>query len=247
MTMKNRIALITGGLGDIGTAICHEFLKNGAIVIAADCVDKDKALRWQAEQKKLGYDIFLANMDVTQFESCAAMAKDVEARVGPVDILVNAAGTINDATLRKMTPEQWTQVVHTDLDSMFNVTRQFINGMIERGFGRIINISSVNGEKGQFGQTNYASAKAGVYGFTKSLAQEVAKHGITVNSISPGYVESRMVMSVPEPIRQKIIEQIPVGRLAKPEEIAWSIAFLASERSGFMTGADLAVNGGIYM
>ncbi len=245
--MKNRIALITGGMGDIGTAICHEFLNNGAKVIAADHTDKDNALLWQAEQRKLGYDIELASIDVAQFDSCAAMAKEVEARVGPVDILVNAAGTINDATLRNMTLEQWNQVVHIDLDSMFNVTRQFINGMIERGYGRIINISSVNGEKGQFGQTNYSSAKAGVYGFTKSLAQEVAKHGITVNSISPGYVESRMVMSVPEPIRQKIIEQIPVGRLAKPEEIAWSIAFLASGRSGFMTGANLAVNGGIHM
>ena len=245
--MKNRIALITGGMGDIGTAICHEFCHQGAKVIAADRLDKDKALAWQAQQKKLGFDIGIASMDVTQFESCAALAKDVETRFGPIDILVNAAGTINDGTLRKMTPEQWNQVVHTDLDSMFNVTRQFINGMVERGYGRIINISSVNAEKGQFGQTNYSSAKSGVYGFTKSLAQEVAKHGVTVNTISPGYVESRMVMSVPEPVRLKIIENIPVGRLAKPEEIAWSIAFLASERSGFMTGSNLAVNGGIHM
>ena len=245
--MKNRIALVTGGLGDIGTAICHEFCDRGAKVIAADHVDINKALLWQAQQKKLGYDIGLATMDVTKFESCVAMANDVEKQFGPIDILVNAAGTINDVTLRKMTSEQWRQVVHTDLDSMFNVTRQFINGMIERNYGRIINISSVNAEKGQFGQTNYSSAKSGVYGFTKSLAQEVAKHGITVNTISPGYVESRMVMSVPDAIRQKIIDEIPVGRLAKPQEIAWSIAFLASERSAFMTGANLAVNGGIYM
>lgn len=175
------------------------------------------------------------------------MAKDIENRFDPVDILVNAAGTINDATFHKMTPQQWNQVVHTDLDSMFNVTRQFINGMIERGYGRIINISSVNGEKGQFGQTNYSSAKSGVYGFSKSLAQEVAKNGITVNSISPGYVKSKMVAAVPETVLKQIIAQIPVGRLAKPEEIAWSIAFLASERSGFMTGANLAVNGGIHM
>ena len=207
--MKNRIALVTGGMGDIGTAICHEFCERGAKVIATDRLDEDNALAWQAQQKKLGFEIGIATMDVTQFESCAVMAKDVEKRFGPIDILVNAAGTINDATFRKMTPEQWNQVVHTDLDSMFNVTRQFINGMIERGYGRIINISSVNAEKGQFGQTNYSSAKSGVYGFTKSLAQEVAKHGVTVNTISPGYVESRMVMSVPEPIRNKIIEQIP--------------------------------------
>ncbi len=245
--MKDKIALVTGGLGVIGTAICREFHQLGAKVIAADCAAQDKSLEWQSQQKKLGFDIGLAHMNVTDFDSCAAMATDVEKRFGPVDILVNGAGTINDVTFHKMTPTQWNEVVHTDLDSMFNVTRQFINGMIERRYGRIINISSVNGEKGQYGQTNYSSAKSGVYGFTKSLAQEVAKHGITVNSISPGYVESKMVMSVPEHVLQKIIEKIPVGRLAKPEDIAWSIAFLASERSGFMTGANLAVNGGIYM
>ncbi len=245
--MKNRIALVTGGLGDIGTKICHEFCTRGAKVIAVDRLAKDKALLWQAEQKKLGFDIELGFADVTQFDSCAELQNDVEKRVGPVDILINAAGTINDATLHKMTPEQWNQVVHTDLDSVFNVTRQFINGMIERGYGRIVNISSVNGEKGQFGQTNYSSAKSGIYGFSKSLAQEVAKHGITVNSISPGYVESRMVLSVSKEVLAKIIAGIPVGRLAKPEEIAWSIAFLASERSAFITGTNLSVNGGIHM
>lgn len=245
--MKNRIALVTGGLGDIGTKICEEFFRQGATVIAADCADKDKTLQWQAEQKKLGYDIELACMDVTNYQSCADMAKDVETRIGPIDILVNGAGTISDATFQKMTPEQWNKVVHTDLDSMFNMTKPFINSMIKRGYGRIINISSVHAEKGQFGQTNYSSAKSGIYGFTKSLAQEVAKHGITVNTISPGYVDSHMVKSVSEPILKKIIEGIPVGRLAKPEEIAWSIAFLASERSAFITGANLAVNGGIHM
>lgn len=245
--MKNRIALITGGLGDIGTAICHELITQGAKVIAVDHVNKDKALAWQAKQKESGYEIELAFADVTQFESCAEMAKEVEHRIGSIDILVNGAGTIHDVKFSSMTPDEWSQVVHTDLDSMFNVTRQFINGMIERGYGRIINIASVSGQKGQYGQVNYASAKSGVYGFTKSLAQEVAKHGVTVNAISPGYVESHMVMSVPEHIRKKIIEQIPVGRLAKPEEIAWSIAFLASERSAFMTGANLAVNGGLHM
>ncbi len=245
--MKNRIALITGGMGDIGTAIGREFCERGATVIAADRLDQDTATSWQAEQKKLGFDIGIVSVDVTRFDCCAEMANDVEHRFGPVDILINAAGTINDISLRKMSLEQWTHVVHTDLDSMFNVTRQFINGMIERGYGRIVNVSSVNAEKGQFGQTNYSSAKSGVYGFTKSLAQEVAKHGVTVNSISPGLVESKMVMSVPEEVRKQIIDQIPVGRLATPEEIAWSIAFLASERCAYMTGANLSVNGGIHM
>ncbi len=245
--MKNRIALITGGLGDIGTAIAHEFSSRGAIVVAADRVNQVDAQAWQAKQKSLGFDIELAYMDVQDFESCAQMANDVMQKVGPVDIIVNAAGTIEDTVFSKMTPDQWNHVVHTDLDSMFNVTRQFINSMIERKYGRIINISSVNGQKGQFGQTNYSSAKSGVYGFTKSLALEVAKHNITVNAISPGYVESKMVSTIPKEITQKIIDQIPVKRLAKPEEIAWAIAFLASEQSGFITGSNLAINGGIHM
>lgn len=245
--MQGRIALITGGIGDIGTAICHEFINNGAKVIAVDRVDKNKAQLWQNKQKEQGYDIEYMQVDVINYDSCKKMAADVEKQFGAVDILVNAAGTIHDASFRKMTPEQWNQVVHTDLDSMFNVTKQFIEGMLKRQYGRIINLSSVNGAKGQFGQTNYSSAKSGVYGFTKSLAQEVARSGVTVNSISPGYVESRMVMSVPEEIRQKIIAEIPVGRLAKPEEIAWAIAFLASERSAFITGSNLAINGGIHM
>jgi acetoacetyl-CoA reductase len=245
--MKNRIALVTGGLGDIGTAICREFASRGAKVIAADHIDEEKAALWQRKQKDLGFDIGLAHVDATQFESCADMQKEVERRFGPVDILVNGAGTIHDVTLRKMTPDEWSQVVHTDLDSVFNITRQFINSMIERQYGRIISISSVNAIKGQFGQTNYAAAKSGIYGFSKSLAQEVAKYGVTVNTISPGFVESKMVDSIPEQVLNKIVDQIPVGRLAKSEEIAWSIAFLASERSAFITGADLAVNGGIHM
>lgn len=245
--MKHHIALVTGGIGDIGTAICQEFCRQGATVIAADRANHELALVWQVQQKKLGYSIELARMDATQFESCADMAKDVLQRIGPVDILINAAGTIQDGAFHKMTLEQWTQVVHTDLDSMFNVTRQFINSMIDRNYGRIINISSVNGQKGQYGQTNYSSAKSGVYGFTKSLALEVAKHGITVNAISPGYVDSKMVASIPPEMTQKIIAQIPVGRLAKPDEIAWAIAFLASEKSGFITGSNLAINGGIHM
>lgn len=245
--MKNRIALITGGMGDIGTAICREFISRGAKVIVADHLDVEKAREWQAQQKKEGFDILYVQMDVTQFDNCEKAAKKIENEIGPVDILINAAGTINDITLRKMTLDQWEQVVHSDLDSIFKVTRQFINGMIDRKYGRIISISSVNAEKGQFGQTNYSSAKAGIYGFTKSLAQEVARYGITVNAISPGFVESRMVNSIPQEVRDQIIKSIPVGRLAKPEEIAWTIAFLASEKSAYITGANLSINGGIYM
>jgi acetoacetyl-CoA reductase len=245
--MKGRMAIITGGIGDIGTATCRELNRQGARVVAVDLAAKDQAALWQSQQKAAGYDLGFVHADVSDFNDCMAMAKEVESRFGSVDIIVNGAGTLGDASFRKMTPEQWNKVVHTDLDSVFNVTRQFINGMIERHYGRIINISSVNGEKGQYGQTNYASAKAGIYGFTKSLAQEVARHGITVNAISPGYVESRMVRTVPEEIRAKIIAQIPLGRLAKPEEIAWAIACLASEKSAFITGTNLSVNGGLHM
>ena len=245
--MQNRIALITGGIGDIGTATCRELSKLGVKVIAADHVPKEQGEAWCAQQKTAGFAFDYVKFEINSFDSCALAAEDVLKRFGTIDILVNAAGTINDAVLRKMTKQQWDDVVHTDLDSMFNVTRQFINAMIEHKYGRIINVSSVNGEKGQFGQTNYSSAKSGVYGFTKSLAQEVAKYGITVNTISPGYVDSKMVHSISQPVLDKIVAEIPVGRLAKPEEIAWAIAFLASERSGFITGSNLAINGGIHM
>ncbi|PJD93060.1 MAG: beta-ketoacyl-ACP reductase [Legionella sp.] len=245
--MKERIALITGGVGDIGTATCRELAQLGIKVIAADHVSPERGEAWCQTQKKEGFEFDYVLMDINSFESCEMVAKDVLQRIGPVDILVNAAGTIQDGLLRNMTKQQWDDVVHTDLDSMFHVTRQFINSMIERKYGRIVNVSSVNGEKGQAGQTNYSSAKSGVYGFSKSLAQEVAKYGITVNTISPGYVDSKMVHSISQPILDHIIAGIPVGRLATPEEIAWSIAFLVSERSGFITGSNLAVNGGIHM
>lgn len=245
--MQNRIAVITGGIGDIGTATCRELTQLGAKVVAVDRLPKERGEAWVAEQKKAGFEIGYAMMDINSYENCEEILQDVIKHYGAIDILVNAAGTINDAFLRKMTKQQWDEVVHTDLDSMFNVTRHVINGMIERQYGRIVNISSVNGEKGQFGQTNYSSAKSGVYGFSKSLAQEVAKYGITVNTVSPGYVDSKMVHSISKPILDKIIEGIPVGRLAHPEEIAWSIAFLASERSGFITGSNIAINGGIHM
>lgn len=245
--MKNKVAVVTGGIGDIGTAICHELIQHGAKVVAVDHVDVTKAESWQLTQKEKGDAISYVQVDVTDFDDCAKMARTIEKNFGFVAILVNAAGTIKDASFRKMTAEQWSHVVHTDLDSVFNVTKQFIEGMIERRYGRIINVSSVNAQKGQYGQTNYSSAKSGIYGFTKSLALEVAEYGITVNAISPGFVESKMVMSIPEKILKKIIAGIPMRRLAKPEEIAYAISFLASEQSGFITGSNLAINGGIHM
>jgi len=185
--------------------------------------------------------------DVANFESCEKMASDLIERWGPVSLLVNAAGITRDTTLGKMDQHQWNDVLRTNLDSLFNITRQFIRPMVDQGYGRIINISSVNGQKGQFGQTNYSAAKAGVHGFTMSLAQEVAAKGITVNTISPGYVDTNMVMAIPEDIREQIIKQIPVGRAAEPSEIARVICFLGEEQSGYITGANIDINGGLWM
>lgn len=245
--MKGHTAVITGGLGDIGTAICHEFIKQGARVIALDRVSLASAKTWQAKQSALGYSIDYIQVDVTDYVSCQQMYAQLIKLVNSVQILVNAAGAIDDVSFRKMTPEQWQHIVHTDLDSMFCVSKQFVEGMIQQKYGRIINISSVSAQMGQFGQVNYSAAKAGVYGFTKSLALELARYGITVNAVSPGFVEGKMVASIPDTVQKKIIEAIPVQRLSQPDEIAWAIAFLASERSGFITGSNLAINGGIYM
>jgi acetoacetyl-CoA reductase len=247
--MDGRVALVTGGLGGIGTAICRHFHQNGAQVIASynRGGDHDSALAWHEEQKQSGYDFEIHFVDVTDFESCQQLISTIENKFGRIDILVNNAGITRDVQLHKMDPEQWHVVMQTNLDSIFNVTRNVINGMIARKYGRIINISSINGQKGQFGQANYSASKAGIHGFTKSLAQEVATKGITVNTISPGYIETSMVMSVPEVIRNKIIAQIPVGRLGKPEEVARAAAFLASEDSSFITGSNLTINGGQYL
>lgn len=245
--MKNRIALITGGNGDIGQAICHEFIQQGAKVIVASDVTEEQAHMWRQEQLRLGFDIDIVAVDVTNYLSCQHMAERIAQKWGTVDILINAAGTRQDVTFRKMTPEQWRVVMQTDLDSLYNVTKHCIEGMVKKQYGRIINISSVNAQKGQFGQTNYAAAKAGIYGFTKSLALEVAKYNMTVNAISPGFVDSSMVRSMPESIQERTIASIPVGRLATPEEIAWAAAFLAAERSAYMTGINLSVNGGLLM
>jgi acetoacetyl-CoA reductase len=247
--MKKRIALVTGGTGGIGTAICRYLHDQGVLVVAgySHGHDPSHALNWQAEQHEQHYGFEVVYGDVSNFESCAAMVEEIEKKVGPVDILVNNAGITQDAVLRKMLPAQWNAVMRIDLDSVFNTTRQVINGMVDRQFGRIINISSINGQKGQFGQTNYSAAKAGMHGFTKALALEVAAKGVTVNTISPGYVATEMVKKIAPEILEKIVAQIPVGRLADPSEIARTVSFLAAEESGYITGANIAVNGGQHM
>jgi acetoacetyl-CoA reductase len=206
--------------------------------------------RWRRDMAAAGLNgthSALAFGDVTDFDAMGEMVRTLEQEHGPVEILINCAGITRDATFRKMTPDQWRAVLATNLDSVFNVTRHVIDGMVERGWGRIINISSVNAVRGQFGQTNYAAAKAGILGFTKSLAQEVVKKGVTVNAISPGYVQTEMVMAIREDVRQKIVSEIPAGRLAMPDEIADAVAFLASEKAAYITGTNLAVNGGLHM
>ena len=247
--MTKRIALITGGVGGIGTAICKRLAKDGHFVIANYAIPGSEA-KWNTAMGAAGLNgtsSALAFGDVTDFEAMGAMIRKVESDHGPVEILVNCAGITRDSQFRKMTPEQWRLVLATNLDSVFNVTRHVIDGMIERGWGRVLNISSVNAVRGQFGQTNYAAAKAGILGFTKSLAQEVIRKGVTVNAISPGYVQTEMVAAIREDVRQKIVSEIPAGRLAMPDEIADAVAFLASENAAYITGTNLAVNGGLHM
>lgn len=245
--MNNRTAIVTGGVGDLGTEICHFLAKQGAKVIAVDHLPSEKTREWQEQQKKSGFDIAYARADITDFDSCAKMIIDIEKRIAPIDILVNNAGINRDSLFRKMSIEQWNAVINTDLNGLFNLTRQVINGMCDRGFGRIVNISSVSAQLGQFGQTNYSAAKSGVHGFTKSLAREVARFGVTVNTVSPGFIESRMVEKIPEKVREQIVSQIPVGHAGKPFDIARAVGFLVSDDSTFITGSNLSVNGGIHM
>src|SRR5690606_16770730 len=244
--MTSRVALVTGGTGGIGTAICKRLAQAGHQV-ATNYRNEEKARAWAAAMRDQGFGFTLVRGDVTSADEAAAMVRQVEEALGPIGILVNNAGITRDATFHRMTPEQWTEVINTNLNSCFNVTRAVIDGMRERKWGRIIQISSINGQKGQYGQANYAAAKAGMHGFTISLAQENARLGITVNTVSPGYIATDMVMAVPEPVREKIIAQIPTGRLGTPEEIAYAVAFFAAEEAGWITGANLAANGGQYM
>ncbi len=246
LNLTGRVALVTGGTGGIGTTICQLLASEGCKV-ATNYRSEEKAAVLREAMSANGYEVGTYLCDVTDAAQCQTMATQVEADFGAVDILVNNAGVTRDTTFRKMTEDQWRTVIDTNLNSAYNVTRPLIEGMLNRRYGRIINISSINGEKGQFGQANYSAAKAGLHGFTMALAQEVARKGITVNTVSPGYIATDMVMAVPEDVRNKIIAQIPVGRLGEPEEVAQVVAFLASESAGFITGADISMNGGQHM
>ncbi|QSX78046.1 acetoacetyl-CoA reductase [Agrilutibacter solisilvae] len=244
--MQSRVALVTGGTGGIGTSIVKRLAGMGHKV-ATNYRNEEKAKAWQAQLREQGFDVALARGDVSSAQEAQAMVQDVERQIGPVEILVNNAGITRDTTFHRMTPEQWNEVICTNLNSCFNVTRPVIEGMRERKWGRIIQISSINGQKGQYGQANYAAAKAGMHGFTISLAQENAKFGVTVNTVCPGYIATDMVMAVPEEVRNKIITQIPTGRLGSPEEIAYAVAFFVPDEAAWITGANLSANGGQYM
>ena len=242
-----RVAFVSGGMGGIGTAICRRLGQTGHTVIAGCLPGYEKKEDWLTRMRGEGYKVHAAEGDVADFDSCSQMFYNIRSVVGPVDILINNAGITRDSVFKRMTEKDWLEVINTNLNSVFNVTRQVIDGMVERGWGRVINISSVNAIKGQFGQTNYSAAKAGMAGFSKALAQEVVRKGVTVNTVSPGYVETDMVMAIRKEVRDQIVAQIPMGRLARPEEIAAVVAFLSSEEAGYITGANISVNGGMHM
>ncbi|MEQ1514702.1 MAG: acetoacetyl-CoA reductase [Lysobacteraceae bacterium] len=244
--MNKRVAVVTGGIGGLGTEICKNLARAGRTVVAADLGARAERIA-EFERDVSGLDIRFEALDAGDFDSCAALVRKIETDHGSLDILVNAAGITRDGTLRKMDKAQWDSVMNVNLDSVFNMCRHVVDGMMARGFGRIVNISSVNGQTGQFGQTNYSAAKAGMHGFTMALAREVARKGVTVNSVSPGYCETALVMAIPEDIRAGIVEKVPVGRLGKPSEIARTVEFLTADDAGFITGANIPVNGGMFM
>lgn len=246
-SVKQRIAFVSGGMGGIGTAVCRRLARSGAKVVAGCLPGYERKDDWLASMHGEGLQVHAAEGDVDDYESCADMFYQIGSVIGPVDILVNNAGITRDGVFKRMLPGDWYAVINTNLNSVFNVTRQVVEGMTERGWGRIINISSVNALKGQFGQTNYSAAKAGMHGFSKALAQEVVKRGVTVNTISPGYVETDMVRAMKSEILESIVGQIPMGRLAQPDEIAGLVAYLASEEAGYITGANISINGGLHM
>ncbi len=244
--MSQKVAYVTGGMGGIGTAICQRLHKDGFKVIAGCGPSRDHA-KWLEEQKALGYTFYASVGNVSDWDSTVAAFQKTKAEHGPIDVLVNNAGITKDGMFRKMTKADWDAVIDTNLNSLFNVTKQVIDDMVDRGWGRIVNISSVNGEKGQFGQTNYSAAKAGMHGFTMALAQEVANKGVTVNTVSPGYIGTEMVRSIRPDVLDKIVATIPVKRLGTPEEIASMVSWVSSDEAGFATGADFSVNGGLHM
>jgi len=246
--MAKRLALITGGMGGLGETISTKMADAGYRVAVTYSPSNKTAAQWRAAMKTRGYDFHAFECDVADFDSCRSCVEKITADLGAVDILVNNAGITRDMTFRKMTKADWDAVLRTNLDSVFNVTKHVCDAMVDHGWGRIINVSSVNGSKGAFGQTNYAAAKAGMHGFTKSLALEVAKKGVTVNTISPGYIGTKMVTAIPKEILDsKIIPQIPLGRLGQPEEVAGLIIYLCSEEAAFVNGANIAINGGQHM
>jgi acetoacetyl-CoA reductase len=244
--MAQKVAYVTGGMGGIGTAICQRLHKEGFKVIAG-CGPSRDHVKWIGEQKEAGYTFYASVGNVADWNSTVEAFTKAKQEHGPIDVLVNNAGITKDRMFLKMTPDDWKAVIDTNLNSMFNVTKQVVPDMVERGFGRIVQISSVNGEKGQAGQTNYSAAKAGMHGFTMALAQEVASKGVTVNTVSPGYIGTDMVRAIKPEILEKIVATIPVKRLGTPEEIGSIVAWLSGEDSGFTTGADFSCNGGLHM
>ena len=246
--MAQRLAVVTGGMGGLGEAICVKLSAMGYKVVATYSPGNTKSAQWLEEMKSQGHQFSAVAVDVADYDSCQKAVKEIEAEHGPVDVLVNNAGITRDMTFKKMDKAAWDAVTKTNLDSVFNMTKPVIDGMSDRGWGRVINVSSVNGQKGAFGQTNYSAAKAGMHGFTKALALEYARKGVTVNTISPGYIGTKMVLAIPKDILDsKIVPQIPVGRLGKPEEVAGLVAYLCSEEAAFVTGANIAINGGQHM
>jgi acetoacetyl-CoA reductase len=245
--MSKRVAFVTGGNGGIGSAVCRELASRGNQVVAGIFPpEKEAAEAWQKEMKEQGVEIALALVDVSNFADCERAINEITEQFGSVDIVVNCAGITRDGTLKKMPEENWKSVMATNLDSAFNVTRHVINGMLERGWGRIVNIASVNGQRGQFGQANYSAAKAGMHGFTMAVALETAAKGITVNTVSPGYISTAMTQAMPEEVLQSIINSVPMRRMGTPEEIADAVAWLASEANAYTTGANIPVNGGLF-
>ncbi len=244
----SRVALVTGGMGGLGEAVCIKLAALGYKVVTTYSPGNTKVDSWLSQTKEMGFDFKAYECDVADYDSAAQAIAKITADVGPVDVLVNNAGITRDMTFKKMDKPNWDLVMRTNLDSIFNMTKPVADGMVERGWGRIINSSSVNGQKGAFGQTNYSAAKAGIHGFTKALALEVARKGVTVNTISPGYIGTKMVMAIDkEVLDSKIIPQIPMARLGKPEEVAGLVAYLSSDEAAFVTGANIAINGGQHM